>query len=86
MAFTRTSPIIATRLERAIIAELEEGRVPTFKTHLNERAAYKALFTYKCALDELDPKIVNGVPQARENAAQFAAEVVELVIARKEAA
>ena len=67
-------------------AELIAADVPTFRTHLNERSAYRALFYYELALDELDPTIVNGVAQARDNAARFTAELVDHVLARKEAA
>ena len=86
VAFTRTSPQIASRLEKAIAAELVEADVPTFQTHLNERSAYRAMFYFKLALDELDPAVVNGVPQARDNAARFTAELIDYMIARKEAA
>lgn len=86
IAFTRTNPQIASRLERAIIAELNEADVPTFKSHLHERAAYKAMFYFKRTLHELDPAAVNGLEQAKENAARFAAELVEIMIERKEAA
>lgn len=86
VAFTRTSPQIPSRLERAIVAELDEGRVATFRTHLNERTAFKAMFFYKLALDELDPAAVNGLPQARDNAARFAAELIEAIAERKAAA
>lgn len=86
VAFTRTSPQIASRLEKAIVAELTDAQVPTFKTHLNERSAYRALFYYKLALDELDPTTVNGLAQARDNAARFTDELLNHVISRKEAA
>jgi chromosome partitioning protein len=85
IAFTRTSAQIPTRLEKAIIEELNQGEVPTFRTHLNERAAYKAMFYYKLALDELDPAEVNGLIQARENATRLAEELVDL-LSQKEAA
>ncbi|WP_082537091.1 MULTISPECIES: ParA family protein [unclassified Aureimonas] len=82
VAFTRTSPQIATRLERHIIAELKDGEVPTFKTALHERAAFKGMFFYRLALNELDPKQVNGLPGAIENANAFAGEVVDILSAR----
>jgi chromosome partitioning protein len=86
IAFTRTSPQIASRLEKAIISELDESQIPTFKTHLNERAAFKAMFFYKLALHELDPSEVNGVAQAIDNAARFTGELIDHVAPRKEAA
>lgn len=86
VVFTRTSSAIKTRLELDIIRELEEGRVPTFKEQLNERSAFKAMFHHKLALDELDPARVNGIQKARENAARFASELVELLAVKEKAA
>jgi chromosome partitioning protein len=86
ITFTRTSPQIASRLEKAIISELSESNIPTFKTHLNERAAFKAMFFYKLALDELDPSEVNGVAQALDNATRFTGELIDHIASRKEAA
>jgi chromosome partitioning protein len=83
--FTRTSPAIATKLEKAIVSQLREGEVPTFKSHLNERSAYKSLFFHQLDLTELDPAEVNGLPAARDNAFRLAEELVDLVI-QKEAA
>lgn len=80
--FTRTSPAIPTKLEKAILAELRGGQVPQFSTHLNERSAYKAMFYHRLDLDELDAAEVNGLPQARDNAAQLAEELIDVVIER----
>jgi len=85
IAFTRTSPQIVSRLERAIMEELHNAQVPMIDTALHERAAFKAMFYYKLALHELDPVQVNGLPGARENAVQFAADIINL-ITMKEAA
>ena len=86
VAFTRTNPQIASRLEKAIISELDQGLVPKFRNHLNERAAFKAMFFYKLALHELDPTDVNGIAQAIDNAARFTSELIDYIAARKEAA
>lgn len=76
---TRTSPQIPTRNERLILTELRTSGVPALKTHLNQRTAYQAMFTYKLALDELDPDAVNGLEAALANAVQLAVEVVDIV-------
>lgn len=86
VAFTRTSPQIATRLERAIMAELRDSGVPTIATALHERSAFKAMFYYRLALDELDPASVNGLVGARENAAAFAGDVLQIFTPAQEAA
>ncbi|CAO4138210.1 ParA family protein [Methylorubrum extorquens] len=77
--FTRTSPAIPTRNEKMIIEELRGAGIPVLTTHLNERAAFKSLFTYQRTLAELDPALVNGLPAAIENAERLSGEVVELV-------
>jgi chromosome partitioning protein len=79
ICFNRTSPQIATRAERAIVEELRTAGVPVLKAHLNMRAAFASLFAYRCALDELDPALVNGVDKAIENAHAFADEIVALL-------
>jgi chromosome partitioning protein len=79
IVFTRTSSAIPTRNEKMIVEELRSSGIPVLTTHLNERAAFKSLFTYRVALSELDPTLVNGVPAAQENAQRLSEEVVELV-------
>lgn len=77
--FTRTSPAIPTRNEKMIIDELRGAGIPVLATHLNERAAYKSMFTYQRTLAELDPALVNGLPAAVENAERLSGEIVELI-------
>lgn len=86
--FTRTSPAIPTRAEKAIVAEMQRNEITVLSTHLNERAAFKALFAYRHTLAELDPEKVSGVPAATENANKLAGEVVGVVrqLAKGEAA
>lgn len=84
--FTRTSPAIASKLERQITAQLKASEVPMFRNHLNERSAYKAMFYYQRDLEELDPRNVNGLPAARDNAFRLAEELVNLVIDARVAA
>lgn len=84
--FTRTSPAIATKLEKQITSQLTESEVPMFRNHLNERSAYKAMFYYQRDLDELDSANVNGLPAARDNAFRLAEELVNLVIDARAAA
>ena len=76
---TRTSPQIKTRNERLIVDELKRAGIPMLQTHLCERQAYKSMWTYSCALDELDPALVNGLAAAITNAENLAAEIVEVV-------
>jgi chromosome partitioning protein len=86
IVFTRTSPAIATRIDRKIMASLEAAKIPALRTHLNERAAFKSMFVEKLALDELDAAHVNGLEPACENALALTLELVSLVAGEKEAA
>ena len=76
LLFTRTSPIIKTRNENMIVAELQKNNVPVFETHLNQRVAFQSMFTFKCDLGELDTDDVNGLPGALKNAENLALETI----------
>jgi chromosome partitioning protein len=76
---TRTSPQIPTRNEKLIMEELQATGVPMMRTHLNQRTAFQSLFTYRLALDELDPAAVNGLEAAVANTYKLAGEVVEIL-------
>jgi chromosome partitioning protein len=76
---TRTSPQIPTRNEKMIIEELRAAGVPLLSAHLNERAAFKSLFTYRQTLEELDPAAVNGLQAAVSNADRLAGEIIEVI-------
>ncbi|WP_312794455.1 ParA family protein [Tianweitania sp.] len=84
--FTRTSPVIQTRIEKAIIKQLADAGVPRFQAHLNERAAFKAIFYHQRDLAELDDSEVNGLPAARDNALRLTSELVDLLTREKAAA
>lgn len=74
---TRTSPIIRTRTMGHIQSGLVESGIPVLKTQLNEREAFRAIFSFRATLDRLDPKEVPNVDKAITNAEEFAAEVIE---------
>ena len=76
---TRTSPQIPTKNEKLIIEEVRAAGVPMLSTHLNQRTAYQSMFTYRAALDELDPALVNGLEGAATNAYRIAGEVVDVI-------
>lgn len=76
---TRTSPIIATRIEKEIVAALANAGLPMLVNRLNERQAYKALFVRRLALHELDPSQVNGLEEALGNAQRLADELVDIL-------
>ncbi|WP_298961783.1 ParA family protein [uncultured Methylobacterium sp.] len=79
VVFTRTSAAIPTRNEKMIVEELRDAGIPVLTTHLNERAAYKSMFTYRLTVLELDPKMVNGIEAAADNARRVSEEIVDLM-------
>lgn len=74
---TRTSPIIRTRTMGHIQSGLVDAGVPVFESQLNEREAFRAVFSFQQTLDALDPGEVSNLDKAQANAEQFAAEVIE---------
>jgi chromosome partitioning protein len=74
---TRTSPIIRTRTMGHIQGGLLDAGVPVFDAQLNEREAFRAVFSFQQTLDNLDPREVSNLDKAQANAEQFAAEVIE---------
>ena len=79
IVFMRNSPIIVTREEKQIRQNIEAAAVPRLKASLHERTAFSHLFAYKRALPELNAKETNGLEEAKQNANEFAAEVVQLL-------
>lgn len=74
---TRTSPIIRTRTMSHIQGGLLDAGVPVFDVQLNEREAFRAMFSFQQTLENLDPREVSNLDKAQTNAEQFAAEVIE---------
>jgi chromosome partitioning protein len=74
---TRTSPIIRTRTMSHIQGGLLDAGVPVFDVQLNEREAFRAMFSFQQTLENLDAREVSNLDKAQANAEQFAAEVIE---------
>ena len=79
VVLTRTSPIIRTRTLAHIQNGMESGGVPVMRTQLNEREAFKAMFSFQTSLEGLDPKEVANLDKAIANAESFTAEVIEIL-------
>jgi chromosome partitioning protein len=73
---TRTSPIIRTRTMTHINAAFVEAGIHVFDTSLNEREAFRAMFSFGAPLADLDPREVSNLDKAIANAEAFAAEVI----------
>jgi chromosome partitioning protein len=81
---TRTSPMIRPRGLAHIQKGLIDAGVPILKTELNERDAFKAIFSFQQTLDALDPAAVPNLDKARVNVAQFAEEVIARILAEQD--
>lgn len=77
LLLTRVSPAITTREQKSIEAQLAEGQVPVLRTALNERAAFKSMFSMGKTIWTLDPKYVSGLEKAQANAEEFTADVLQ---------
>ena len=76
VVLTRTSAAVTSRALRNVAEQLMSGGVDVFRTAIVERAAFRDVFDYGGTLDTLNPKVVSNLPRARENAREFAGEVV----------
>lgn len=74
--FTRTSAAIKPRTFQHIRSEFEGHSIPAFGTQMNERDAFRAIFSFGGPVEALDPTQVGGVAAAVANARAFAAETI----------
>jgi chromosome partitioning protein len=74
---TRTNPAIQPKTQRFIQERFSEINAPVFRTKLFDREAFRAIFSYGGDLPSLKDKGVSNLQMAIDNAAAFAAEVVE---------
>src|SRR6204780_4517842 len=74
---TRTNSSIRTRTQAHIQKGLIGAGIPVLNTELNERDAYRAVFSFQQTLEGLNPAEVPNLDKARLNAWEFVAEVVE---------
>lgn len=85
IVMTCTSPLISTRIEKEIVAEIKAAGFPVAINHLYDRAAFRAMFRLQQALPELDPAQVNGLEAASRNALHLVGEIAQLLIQREAA-
>jgi chromosome partitioning protein len=77
--FTRTSVAIRTRTFQSIEDQFASNNIPMFKTHLHEREAYRAIFSFGGMLKDLNESDVSNVKGAIINAHAYVGEVVGLL-------
>lgn len=73
---TRTNSAIRTRTLAHIEKGLVAAGIPVFDTELNEREAFRAMFSFRQPLAGLNPSEVANLDKAVTNAEQFAQEVI----------
>lgn len=73
---TRTSAAVTSRSLRNVQEQLAQGGVDVFRTSIVERAAFRDIFDFGGTLATLDPKIVNNLDKAQQNAREFAGETL----------
>src|SRR5581483_8760365 len=77
--YTRTSSAIRTKTLSHVQNEFQKNNIPSFRTHLHEREAFRALFSFGGSLETLDPGQVGGLENAIANAREYAAEFVHMI-------
>jgi chromosome partitioning protein len=80
---TRTNSSIRTRGLAHIQNGLIDAGIPVLETELNERDAFKAVFSFRQTLDGLNPKEVPNLDKAKLNVLRFVEEVFERLAAEE---
>ncbi len=80
---TRTNPMIRTRGLAHIQKGLVDAGIPVLRTELNERDAFKAVFSFQQTLDGLNSQAVPNLDKAKLNIGEFAQEVIERIMAEQ---
>lgn len=77
--YTRTSAAIRPRTLHHIQEEFKKHGVLAFKTHIHERDAFRAIFSFGGTIKSLDPQQVSNLEAAVGNARAFTGEVIALL-------
>src|SRR4051812_43329345 len=77
--YTRTSSAIRTKTLAHVQNEFQKNNIHAFRTHLHEREAFRALFSFGGSLETLDARQVGGLDNAIANAREYAAEFVHVI-------
>jgi len=76
VVLTRTNSAIRTRTLTHVWNVLKEASVPVLETELNEREAFRSIFSFRVPLEALDRSVISNLDKAIENAQAFTAEIV----------
>jgi chromosome partitioning protein len=73
---TRTSAAVMSRALKNVLEQMDTAGIDVFRTAIVERAAYRDIFDYGGLLADLTAEQVSNVEKARDNAREFAGEVL----------
>jgi chromosome partitioning protein len=73
---TCTSPAIKTRTLRSIEAQLAQASLQQLPAEMNDREAFRAIFSYRTTLAQLNPDEVSNLGKAVANAEHFTSAVL----------
>ena len=76
---TKTNHAVRPRTLTSLVQDILAQGIPLFGCELNERDAFRAMFSFGGSLSGLDAKSVGGLPGALNNARKFAAEAIEML-------
>lgn len=79
VVFTRTAVAVKNRSYKALREMILSAHVPSLKTELNEREAFRAVFSFKQRLANLDPALVANIGKAQANVDALVREVLALL-------
>ncbi len=80
---TRSSSLIRTRTQAHIQKGLIGAGIPVLETELNDRDAFRAVFSFQQTLDNLKAEEVPNLDKAKLNVLQFTHEVLSLLTAEE---
>src|SRR6202050_2056102 len=79
LLFTRTNSAIRPRTLQHIREEFQKHKVPSLRTQMHEREAFKAIFSFGGTLESLDATQVSNREAAIKNARELTGEVLTLL-------
>ena len=79
---TRSNPAVKPRTLSHVQSQLATHGVSVFQTELNEREAFRAMFSFGGALETLDANGVGNLERAIANARAFAVEAIAMLKAQ----
>jgi len=77
--FTRTNAAIRPRTLQHIRDEFKKHNVPALRTQMQEREAFKAIFSFGGTLESLEASQVSNRDAAIKNARELAGEILTLL-------